>query len=609
MNVEEETRIMNLTFPHLRAVAVSGVAACACAAWLEAYYGASFFGTAVMVSCWLLFLFAWMIHPSRREIIASALPGTLFSIMRVMGFSYDTVDSYGLILKNAQTLKNAALAMLALALAATAVILLLLVLMRQVAKRAAREEDVSFGSRRAVFLLCAVIIFAGSVPYLMLYAPGLNIYDTHDQILQFFGFPSYIGDGSALSDHHPVFLTVVYGGFMKLGLLLGDANIGQMAYSFVSMTAIAVCYAWALTTLYDVGLSRRAVLVLAAAIALYPVLALYAFNMCKDVSVEPFVLLFIAQMIRLERSRGEAIKSPVFAMGLFLTALLLMLTRKPSMYALLFAAFFLILRYRGVRRRLAAVLLGAVALFEIGYVHLLLPACGVIPGETREMLSIPFQQSARYLITYGDDLSPEEEEAIARVIDIEYAKANYDPRLSDPVKDTTNPEMDAEDLKAYFSAWLSMGLRHPGVYLDAWLNMIYGYFYPSDSNTIVCLTLNSPDQGGITLRQDDSLSEARLRLYNLIYYTLRRLPGIGALFYVDTVTWFFLFLLVVLILRGGIGAAAPWMFFVGTLGICMLSPKSGEIRYLMPILYALPLMLGVALLPDESEPTGGRICR
>lgn len=43
------------------------------------------------------------------------------------------------------------------------------------------------------------------------------------------------------------------------------------------------------------------------------------------------------------------------------------------------------------------------------------------------------------------------------------------------------------------------------------------------------------------------------------------------------------------------------MFFFGTLGICLLSPKSGEIRYLMPILYILPVMLGAALLSPRKE--------
>ena len=77
--------------------------------------------------------------------------------------------------------------------------------------------------------------------------------------------------------------------------------------------------------------------------------------------------------------------------------------------------------------------------------------------------------------------------------------------------------------------------------------------------------------------------------------------GVGWLFYVDSVVWVFLLLLAALVLRDGLRAAVPYMFFFGTLGICLLSPKSGEIRYLMPILYILPVMLGAALLSPRKE--------
>lgn len=585
----------------LRAVAASFAAACVCAAWMGAYFGAELSGTAVMVACWLLFLGALTVNAPRREAVAGGVLGALFAAFRVIGTSYDALDSYGRIVKSGATLRTALLAWAGLALAASAAAVLLLALLRRLIPLAAREGEGDAYTRRRLFAGCAALIFAGSIPYLLLYAPGNNIYDTHDQLLQCFGYPSYIGDGSALTDHHPVLLTVLYGGFMKLGLLLGDANIGQMAYSLLSMAAIAACYAAALCVLYDAGLSSRAAAALGVCVALYPVLALYAFNMCKDVTVEPFVLLFAAQMIRLERSQGEAVRSRRFALAWFLNMLVIMAMRKSAMYALLFAAVATALRYRAVRRRIAALMLGAVALFFVGYTHLLLPALGVQPGETREALSIPFQQTARYLVTHGDDVTEEEMAAVAGVLDVEYAKEHYNPRLSDPVKDTSNPEMGAKELFAYARAWVSMGLRHPGVYLDAWLNMIYGYFYPSDSNTIVCLMLTSPNEGGMTLRHDPKLAQKRLALHDFIYYTLRRLPGVGALFYVDTVSWAFLFLLAALTVRGGVGACAPFAFFLGMLLISLFSPKSGEIRYLLPILYALPLMMGTALLPRQER--------
>lgn len=587
---------MTIRLPGIRAVFACIAAACAMGASLAAYFGAAWGGMAAFLSCALLLLAACALRPTRGEAAACGLSGAVFGAMHTIGYSYDSIDSYGLILKNGRTLIIGLLAMLSLAIVAACVCLMIIRLIDRMRAVCGRREEGNARERKQLFILSALVIFLGSVPYLLLYAPGLNIFDTHDQILQFFGYPSYIGDGSALSDHHPVFLTVVYAAFMKLGLMLGSANIGQMIYSLVSMAALSLAWAYAICALYDEGLTKKAGLCIAGFVALYPVLALYAFNMCKDVSAAPFVLIFVTQMIRLHRTDGQAIKDKKFFIAVFLNGLMLMLTRKPSMYALAFAAVFAVIAYRGVRVRVGACLLGAVLLFHVGYSGLLLPALGVIPGETREMLSIPFQMTARYLNTYPEDATQEELGAIARVLSLE-AMGNYDPRLSDPIKDTSNPDMDGGDLTAYLGAFVKMGLRHPGVYLDAWLNMIYGYFYPSDSNTIFCLTLNSPDQGDLVLTQDERLDAARLELHNIFYYRLRRIPGAGCLFYVNTVSWAFLLLLVYAVLRGGLKEAAPFMFFFGTLGICLLSPKSGEIRYLMPILYALPVMLGAMLLP------------
>ena len=589
---------MTITLPRLRFLAPLFAASVFCASALGGYFSSGSAG--VLTACFLLFLLTAAVRPTSREWGVGAIPAALFAFFRTVGYSYDTTDSSDLLLKNAQTMLRGAAAMAALFAAALCAIVLLFRLLDALRAHAQAGAPATQKEKRRLFWLCAGLIFVGSIPYLLLYAPGLNIYDTHDQILQFFGFPSYIGDGSALSDHHPVFLTLIYSGFMKLGLLLGDANIGQLLYSLLSMAALAVCWAYALVTLREAGLARGAVIGLALFVALYPVLALYAFNMCKDVSVEPFVLLYGTMMFRLYASHGRAAQSGRFCAGLFAVALMMMLTRKPAMYALCFAALFLLLGYPGVRARLAGALLGAAAVFAVLYNGLLLPALGVIPGETREMLSVPFQQTARCLLAYPDDVTESELRAVSAVLDVENGVPNYDPRLADPVKDTSSPDLSGK-LGPYMKAWLSMGMRHPGVYLDAWLNMIYGYFYPSDSNTIVCLTLNSPDAGGVALRQNPALSDARLELHNRIYFTLRRIPGVGWLFYVDSVVWVFLLLLAVLILRDGLRAAVPYMFFFGTLGICLLSPKSGEIRYLMPILYILPVMLGAALLPPRKE--------
>ena len=456
---------MTITLPRLRFLAPLFAASVFCASALGGYFSSGSAG--VLTACFLLFLLTAAVRPTRREWGVSAISAALFAFFRTVGYSYDTTDSSDLLLKNAQTMLRGAAAMAALFAAALCAVVLLFRLLDALRAHAQSGAPATQKEKRRLFWLCAGLIFVGSIPYLLLYAPGLNIYDTHDQILQFFGFPSYIGDGSALSDHHPVFLTLIYGGFMRLGLLLGDANIGQLLYSLLSMAALAVCWAYALVTLREAGLARGAVIGLALFVALYPVLALYAFNMCKDVSVEPFVLLYGTMMFRLYASRGQAAQSGRFCAGLFAVALMMLLTRKPAMYALCFAALFLLLGYPGVRARLAGALLGAAAVFAVLYNGLLLPALGVIPGETREMLSVPFQQTARFVSEYASEVTDEERAAIDGVLVYDELAKRYQPELSDPVKAMYRKTATPRDWLAYGQAWASQMIRHPGCYLSA----------------------------------------------------------------------------------------------------------------------------------------------
>ena len=567
--------------------------------FLSSYFASSVPGFSTFFCSFLLLLFTSRIHVSRKTWAAAAVFSCLYAMTQVFGYSFDRADSYVLVMKNIKTMLYSLMAFLSLAVLTACFTLLLLSLFSRIAEECTIPSP-NARTSRFVLVGCALLIFLGSLPYLALYWPGLNIFDTHDQLLQFFGYPSYIGDGSALSDHHPVFLTVVYGLFIRLGNHLGSANIGQALYSFSSLLFISLCFGYGFSLLYRCGLRAAACFVLAGTVAVSPIFSLYSFNMCKDVSAAPFSLLLAAQMFLLWRSRGEVLMNRKYLLFLAGNVLLLMMVRKSAWYVMLISSLFLLIFYRRYARYLAASLLGACIVF-LAYSHLLLPALHVIPGETREMFSVPFQQVARVIYS-EEEITEEELLSVQRVLSLE-ACENYDPRLSDPVKDTSNPHATAEDFKAFFSAWASL-LRHKGTYLEAWLNMVYGYFYPSDSNTIVCLTLNSPDQGELTLTQDPSFEEARLGLFNTVYYVFRRLPVVSFFFYVPGVTWTFLFLLLYLFLHGGVRRTVPWIFFVGCLGICFLSPKSGEIRYLLPVLYILPFLLGASLLPDLN---GGEV--
>ena len=583
---------MKLTLPRGRSLVLCFLGAVLSALAIASYFELFAAGTFLFLACFLLFAAASGQTVSRRERVILALPALLFAVMRVAGRSYDLTDSHVLLMKNAASFFRAAAAAAALFCCAFSAVLLLYGFLRGSLSPAPEGEWEEPEGR--FFLSLVFVLILGSVPYLLLYAPGLNIADTRDQILQFFGLPSYIGDGSALSDHHPVLTTLIYGGFMRFGMLLGHPNLGQLLYSVASLLSVSLAFAYLLLTLTRLGMPRGLARGIAAFYALWPVPALYAFNMGKDSTVLPFVLLFAARMLTLFRTDGRP--GVRFYTGLAAEVFLLMALRKSAPYCLIFALLLALPCLRDRRRGTAAAFLSAFLLF-CAY-SALLPRLGVIPGETRETLSLPLQQAARAL--RDEEVSPEDRENLSRFMDAETAAAVYDPRLSDPVKDRTKPDASRADLLAFAKGWASVGLRNPSCYLQAWMNMIYGYFYPSDSNTILCLTLNSPEAGGLSLSQNPDLSGLRLAFHNFVYFRLRRVPALSALFTVSGIVFAFLFLFAALWASRGFSAAAPFGFFLFTLGIAMFSPKSGEIRYILPLVYALPAMLGALSLPQKE---------
>ena len=70
---------MILQLPRLRVIAACGVAACACASALGAYFGADCGGGLAFIGCWLLFVSALSLHPGRAQFIAAAALSVWFA--------------------------------------------------------------------------------------------------------------------------------------------------------------------------------------------------------------------------------------------------------------------------------------------------------------------------------------------------------------------------------------------------------------------------------------------------------------------------------------------------------------------------------------------------
>ena len=110
---------------------------------------------------------------------------------------------------------------------------------------------------------------------------------------------------------------------------------------------------------------------------------------------------------------------------------------------------------------------------------MLLPALKISPGSDREWMGFFYQQTARYVRDYPDEVTVQEWEAIDGVLEYDKLAEAYNPITSDPVKfDAYRSEQTWKERKAYFKAWFQQFLKHPGVYVEASINGCYGFFYP-----------------------------------------------------------------------------------------------------------------------------------
>ena len=174
--------------------------------------------------------------------------------------------------------------------------------------------------------------------------------------------------------------------------------------------------------------------------------------------------------------------------------------------------------------------------------------------------------------------------------DVNVVAEKYDPRIADPVKALFRADASVGELAGYFVAWGRGLLRHPGVYVEACLVHIYGWFDPAMSTAVRYET----DYDGI--RQTGLFANAEKIL--IFYYRFAdRIALFGALQNVGMAVWALFFLD---FYQRKMGSKALYRManlplWISLL-ICMASPCFiNHPRYAFPILFTLPFLYGFTL--------------
>ena len=230
--------------------------------------------------------------------------------------------------------------------------------------------------------------------------------------------------------------------------------------------------------------------------------------------------------------------------------------------------------------------------FAFYYSKVILPYFKITPSSVRETLSIPFQQTARYVKEHENEVTNDEKKAIDKILGYDTLKDRYKEEIADPVKNEFNKYSTKEDLKNYFVVWFEMFKKHPLTYVEATINNTYGYFYPFSTKWYIYYKYTPIiKEHGIDYHYNN-LTNLRTNLSNygnLFPY----IPIIGLIVNIGFSNYLLIFMLFYLMYKKKYKEMC-YLFpsLVLTL-VCIASPVNTYFRYALPTIFAMPVMISM----------------
>lgn len=467
--------------------------------------------------------------------------------------------------------------------------------------------------RRHTYLFPFILLLVCWLPQLILAYPGNMCYDAWSQLAQYWGIETFTA-------HHPPMHTLLVGCFTKLGIMIGSGNVGLYLYILFQAVLFAGVLAYVFYTMKYLSAPRWLRIFTFLTAVLSPYYTTYVSMVIKDNIYSYAVVLFIVELIYVLLYGMDYFKRKkhIFLIGLAIVAVIFFRNNgKYILYPTIVLLGILVVKW-GKRQRDYKMTAKAVGVLIIPVLFAGFITNGVInyynidSGSIREALSLPFQQTARYVKEHDNEVTADEKGIIGKVLDYDKLAEVYDPRISDPVKATFNNDATSDELKAYFKVWTKQLFKHPIDYVAATVNQNYYLVYPVVENTLIYSSTILSRDSCLQLREELNIYEVDTiqsveRITNIINNSLFSLPVIGMFSHIAFYNLIlfaliifsyshkmnrFLILCVPILLSDIVVVLAP---------VIQFSP-----RYAFPIIYSVPVMVAYFLyLLRTSNPKQG----
>ena len=458
-------------------------------------------------------------------------------------------------------------------------------------------------------LRISLLFFAVYCLFLLFYYPGVTTGDTLYQIEDLvtgmtpMPYPSTYSSrtvSALMIDSNPVFTTLIFTLFYKIGQLIGDPNRGMFLYNLLQCAALSVLFATIVCYMDRLQVPKEIALISTVFFAT-PIMASYAITMGKDLLFSLCFVLYYHVFVWLVLTSGEKGGTKKQWMMLMLFSVLIALMNKKGAALAAISNLCLLSAIPG-RKKLAAISTALLPFLITGVImpHMLFPAFHIFPGGRQEVLGVAFQQTSLSLIEHPEKYTEDEKRLFFSLLDLsqEELKNTYNPTITDPIKNRLPYDADQKSVHAYLVLWLSHMPCEAGTYIRATLSLSGGYFSP---HKLLNFYQSVPYSEAIKAFSQPGQTEAMRSNIGALIFWLEQIPVFSIFsqdsFYLFWVPAFSLSFFRKKKLKKRLVLLAPFganLFFLVFAPVCVT-------RYGLCQLFTFPMLLAVTSMPDGSE--------
>ena len=314
--------------------------------------------------------------------------------------------------------------------------------------------------------------------YLLLVWPGIW---GADSIFQ----TQYLITGDKIWAHHPILHTLWLSLPMQISnALVGDYSPGFAFYTISQILATSAAMALILKRIRRWSIPQPIWIALFVTVCLFPGFATWSTMATKDILFAALfglcIELIVDFWVLYPRCHIKPSKNDIIL--LLISFVLMLLLRNNAIYA--FVLFSIPLVILSSKKWPAIIFSIALVLGCLGVNTALSLTLETKPGGQAEMMSVPACQLARV----ANNVSNLTEEDARFIEDYVPSWRSYNESIADSVKNSFDMQRVKESPLGFLSGYLSIGLKYPDTFTDAFLKLSLGFWSPITNNNPYCPT-------------------------------------------------------------------------------------------------------------------------